>query len=436
MSDKQINEGFKYLHPKDQIILIMERVYEYEMTTTSGGNISIKDDNGDIWVTPGGVDKGSLVRDDIVCVKADGTIVGRHKPSSEYPFHLAIYNVRDDIKAVLHAHPPALVSFSAAGIVPNNSLLAGVKGICGDVDFVPYALPGSEQLGANIAESFAKGFNSVLLENHGTVTGADNLFTAFKQFETLDYTARIQIKAAPLGTALPLSDADQALDAAKVTQVEHFTPEKTNSCEKELRYEMCRFIQRSYEQKLITATEGTFAQRLSDNEFLLTPHGLDRKYMSPEDIVLVRDGMCENGKIPSYSLKMHQAIFKANPTINSCIIAHPPHLMAFNITNKTLDSKIIPEAYILMRDIQTVSFASSINNVAEVAEVLGEASPICMLQNNGIIVTGSNMLQAYDRLEVSEFTAKAVLDAYQLGHVNIMGEAEINELKEAFNLSD
>ncbi|AWB68889.1 aldolase [Saccharobesus litoralis] len=414
----------------------MERVYSYEMTTTSGGNISIKDENGDIWVTPSGVDKGGLTREDIVCVKADGTIEGRHKPSSEYPFHLAIYQARDDIKAVLHAHPPALVSFSASGMVPNTSLMAGVKDICGEIDFVPYALPGSEQLGANIAESFNKGFDTVLLENHGTVTGSCNLFDAFKQFETLDYTARIQIKATALGKITPLSQEELAIQPVHLNDVESFSPSHINSVEKELRFEMSRFIQRSYQQKLITSTEGTFAQRLSEHEFLITPHGEDRKYMSPDNLVLVKNGQCETGKVPSFALAMIQAVFAENPNIHSCIIAHPPNLMAFNVTDTELDSKIIPEAYILMRDIKKVSFVTSMREMQTIAHVLGEASPICMLQNNGIIVTGNNMLQAYDRLEVSEFTAKAVLDSFQLGHVNAMGDEEISELKQAFNLPD
>jgi len=72
----------------------------------------------DIWVTPSAIDKGTLRPSDIICVKKDSTIIGRHKPSSEFPFHRAIYNIRSDIKAIIHAHPPALVSFS---IVRKNS---------------------------------------------------------------------------------------------------------------------------------------------------------------------------------------------------------------------------------------------------------------------------------------------------------------------------
>ena len=62
------------LHPADQLVMMMDRIYHYGMTTTSGGNLSILDDNGDVWITPGSVDKGSLTRNDIVCIKKEGTI--------------------------------------------------------------------------------------------------------------------------------------------------------------------------------------------------------------------------------------------------------------------------------------------------------------------------------------------------------------------------
>jgi L-fuculose-phosphate aldolase len=97
--------NFQLLHPRDQLVAIMNRIYHNGMTTLSGGNLSTKDDNGDIWITPSGVDKGKLTAKDMMCVKADGTIVGSHKPSSEFPFHRAIYKLRPDLLAIVHAHP-------------------------------------------------------------------------------------------------------------------------------------------------------------------------------------------------------------------------------------------------------------------------------------------------------------------------------------------
>ena len=124
---------FELLHPADQLVMIMNRIYYYGMTTTSGGNLSIKDENGDIWITPSGIDKGNLTRGDMCQVKPDGTIIGPHKPSVELPFHKKIYEIRPDLKAILHAHPPTLVAFSLARKIPNIMLIPNASEVCGKV---------------------------------------------------------------------------------------------------------------------------------------------------------------------------------------------------------------------------------------------------------------------------------------------------------------
>ena len=86
-------------HPRDEILATMERIYRSRMTTTSGGNLSIREENGDVWITPARVDKGSLRRDDIILVRSDGSTDGKHRPSSELPFHQAIYAARPDVRA-------------------------------------------------------------------------------------------------------------------------------------------------------------------------------------------------------------------------------------------------------------------------------------------------------------------------------------------------
>lgn len=111
------------MHPAEQIAIIIGRIYRSEMTTTSGGNLSIMDENGDMWITPAAIDKGSLTPADIMCVKADGTIIGPHRPSSEYPFHKAIYKMNPHIHSVIHAHPPGLVTFSMVHQVPDTSII-------------------------------------------------------------------------------------------------------------------------------------------------------------------------------------------------------------------------------------------------------------------------------------------------------------------------
>ena len=153
----------KLMHPRDQISMVISRIYKGGLTTTSGGNISVIEENGDIWVTPSAVDKGSLTPKDIILVKNNGEVVGAHKPSSEFPFHRAILKQRKDLKAVLHAHSPALVAFSIVRKFPNTNLIPQAKEICGEIGYATYELPGSEALGASIAKEFVNGFNAVIL---------------------------------------------------------------------------------------------------------------------------------------------------------------------------------------------------------------------------------------------------------------------------------
>ena len=234
------------MHPADQLVMIMERIYGYGMTTMSGGNLSILDDNGDIWITPGSIDKGNLTRNDIVCIKADGTIQGIHKPSSEYPFHQKIYQMRPDLRAVLHAHPPALVAYSIVRKIPNTSIIPNVKFTCGDITIAKYGLPGSTDLGEKIAEEFKKGFNTVVLENHGVVVGANSMSDAFKSFETLDFCARLEIEATRIGKPTSLSDEQITWYKNKqVLKMDEFIANKISSEEKAARRDMCNLIHRA-----------------------------------------------------------------------------------------------------------------------------------------------------------------------------------------------
>ena len=122
-------------------------------------------------------------------------IKGHHKPSSEFPFHQAIYEARPDIRAIVHAHPPALVSFSIVRQIPNTNIIPQAKHICGPIGYAAYALPGGEELGDKIAGEFTKGFHAVIMENHGTVVGGSDLKDAYIRFETLEFSARTLIGA-------------------------------------------------------------------------------------------------------------------------------------------------------------------------------------------------------------------------------------------------
>ncbi len=426
---------FHLLPPRQQLVTIMKRIYDNGMTTLSGGNLSIKDTNGDIWITPAGIDKGTLTAQDIIRVAPDGTASGPHRPSSELPFHQAIYRQRPDLKAIVHAHPPALVSFSIARIVPNTHIIPQAQRVCGPVGYAPYALPGSEQLGENIAATFAQGFNVVLLENHGIATGGEDLLEAFQRLETLDFCARTLLRAKRMGTVNVLTDEQLAPFDRKHHFLPEFTPDAHSSHERELRRQIVAIVHRAYDRQLMISTEGVVSTRVDDASFLITPTGMDRRSLAIEDIVLVRDNQREKGKLPSRSFRLHRAIYDRHPDINCVIMAQSPCASAYAITTTPFDTKTIPESYIMLRDIPLVPHGMQYTDPERIAETVSERVPVALIQNDCIITVGHHILQAFDRLEVAEFTAKSLIDTGDIGSLIPIGPDEIRDLEAAFSLA-
>jgi len=419
-------------HPAVRIVNAMERIYRYRMTTTSGGNLSIRDDNGDIWITPARIDKGALRREDIVCVKADGSVEGRHKPSSEFPFHRSIYEKRSDIKSIVHAHPVALVAFSISGQLPNTALFAKSHQICGKVGFAPYALPGSEKLGEIIAGVFAKGFNCVMLENHGVVVAGGDFEQAFRRFETLEFTAKTIIKARAIGEIQYLNDEQLLLASSRESRLGVFAPGPANSAERAARQELCEFVRRGYHQRLLISTQGSFSARLGPDEFVITGRGVDRAHLTPDQLVLVRGGAVENGKQASYATELHRAIYREHPKMTAIINATPVNATAFAVSDSVLDTRTIPESYIFLRDVGKLPFREVFSAPETVAKRMRDEFPVALTENDGALVLGRTILDAFDRLEVLESTAEAVINGRALGPVKSMKPEVIDELIEAF----
>ena len=429
--------NIQYIHPADQLVMFMQRIYDKGMTTMSGGNLSIKDSDGNVWITPGSVDKGTLTRKDIICVHPDGTMEGPHKPSSELPFHLSVYKMRPDLSAVLHAHPPALVAFSVVRKTPNLDLLPTVRQICRDVQIATYDVPGSEALAEQIGKVFARGCDIAILENHGVCVGAPDMFTAFQRFETLNYTAQLEILANKLGTihALP-ENAYLSGEANFQARMDDFIPHSYSSEELAARRDMITLIRRSYQMGLFTATHGTYSVRLSDGSFLITPYGIDRAYLREEDLVRIKAGMKEVGKEPSRAVGMHQKIYEAHPDVNAILLAHPVHAMAFAVTDAKFDARTIPESYIQLRNVKKLPYEDIYKNPDAIISEFTPTHPAAIVENDCVIVTGSNLLNAFDRLEVMESTANSILNTCDLGEIVHISDKEIEDLKIAFNFED
>lgn len=427
-----MSKNIKLIHPRDQITEAISRIYKRGMTTTSGGNISIIDDAGDIWVTPSAVDKGSLRASDIICVKKDGTIIGKHKPSSEFPFHKAIYEAQPDIKSVIHAHPPALVSFSIVRQIPNTNIISQAKHICGPIGYAKYELPGSEQLGKVIADEFKKGYKAIIMENHGTVLGGSDLTDAFERFETLELCASTILYGSQIGTPKYLTDGQiDEFEAQLPASIPVMESIEFPSDEIEKRLEICKIVQRSCQQGLMISSYGTVSMRWRGDDFLITPTGINRWDMNVDDIVQIKDGKRETAKTPSRATWIHQEIYKQNPKINSIIMTQSPYLMAFGVTGSYLNVRTIPESWIFLQDIHAAKYGVHFrhNNNSEIVENCATA---LIIENDSVIITGDKLLQTFDYLEVAEFSAKSIVLGHSLGNMVPINDSQVEDLRKKF----
>ncbi|MCQ2427066.1 MAG: class II aldolase/adducin family protein [Clostridia bacterium] len=418
------------MNPAQKIAAVMTRLYNSKLTTTSGGNLSIMDENGTLWISPSGVDKAHLTEEDIMSVTPDGVVHGKHRPSTEYPFHLAVLRSRPDLKAVLHAHPAALVAYSLERKLPDMDMFPGVASLCGKIAIAKYALPGSTRLGDLISAEFAAGCDTVLLENHGVVLGADSLERAFQMFEALDFSARTGIAASMLHRDVRHLSADSLALKNAVPSYEAVL----EADEDPVREDIVDKAVRCCGHHLFTAATGVYASRTKGG-FIVTPAGEDRARLTPDMLVRVEGDKCEKGKVPSPLSPIISDIFKAHADIESIVIARPPYIMGFAVTDAEFNSHMIPEGYICLKNAVRHGYGCIENNPEEIVDSISMKNPIAIIENDCVIVAGTSPLNAYDRLEVLEFGAESLCDIASMnGTIVPISEEEIREIEVAFNL--
>ena len=172
------------------------------------GNVAVRVGPDRALVTPTGMLKADLGPDDIVEVDLTGRrIRGQRRPSSELDMHLRILRARDDVVAVVHAHPPVATGFSVAGEAFDACVLPELIFQVGWVPVVPYGTPGTPELGDRI-EPFIGGHDALILANHGAVTMGSSLDEAQIRMESLEHSAKIIFTARLLGRVNPLASTD------------------------------------------------------------------------------------------------------------------------------------------------------------------------------------------------------------------------------------
>lgn len=189
-----------------ELIRVAHRLYDRELIVATDGNLSCRLTEDRFLTTPSGFCKGELTSDDLVVVDRHGRRrSGRHAPSSEFALHAAIYAVRPDVMAVVHAHPPLATAFTVAGRSLEAPLLTEVVLMLGTIPTAPYATPGSIEVAADAARVLAT-HDACLMAHHGAVTVGRSLREAHQRMEVVEQTARVALAAHALGGARPLPD--------------------------------------------------------------------------------------------------------------------------------------------------------------------------------------------------------------------------------------
>jgi len=197
----------KYKSERKEVARFMRRLYKHGLTTTSGGNISLRLTDDLILITPSATDKGRMKWKEVGIV----TILGENltpdlKPSIETAMHLAIYKRKKEVQAIVHAHPIFSSLFTAIKAKINTNLTAEAKAILGDPLLVRYAIMGSNALAEVAAESVVNS-DILLLENHGILTTGSNLLQAYDKIEVLENAAKMTLMTEMTGKKRPLDKA-------------------------------------------------------------------------------------------------------------------------------------------------------------------------------------------------------------------------------------
>lgn len=195
---------------REQMIKFGRLCYERHLLVAMDGNLSALLPDGSVLCTKAGCHKGFLTDDDLVVIDRSGKkLRGSGSPTSEMAMHLACYDERPDVRAVIHTHPPISIAFTIAGVSMARCVLPEVVLTLGTVPTVEYATTGTKSLADGI-RPYVRHHDAILMDRHGAVCLGKDLLTAFCNLETMEHTALITKTARDLGGIRELPSEEAA----------------------------------------------------------------------------------------------------------------------------------------------------------------------------------------------------------------------------------
>lgn len=204
-----------------------------------------------------------------------------------------------------------------------------------------------------------------------------------------------------------------------------------------LRAEIVRVGQMMYERGLLSGFEGNLSVRLDDNRILITPSGLHKGLLRPEQLLIVDAAgqvigyatEARRGLRPTSELPMHLEAYRRRPDVRAVVHAHPPITVALSIAGIPMDTPLLPEVIVLLGLIPTAPYtlASSDEGALAIRDLIGGHDAI-ILQRHGTLTVGENLTQAFMRLETVEQNARIHFMLAQLGAGGPLEGREVRRL--------
>ena len=205
--------------------------------------------------------------------------------------------------------------------------------------------------------------------------------------------------------------------------------------EYEIKKQICEIGKRIYNRGMVASNDGNISVKLNDNEFLCTPTGVSKGFMTPEYICKVdaKGNVLQayEGFKPSSEIKMHMRVYKERPDVNSVVHAHPVYATSFAIAGIPLSEPIMPEAVIALGCVPIAEYGTP--STEEIPDAVSKYLPYydaVLLENHGALAFSDSLLNAYHKMESVEFYAQLLYQAKMLGGPKPLSEEQVQRLYE------
>lgn len=203
--------------------------------------------------------------------------------------------------------------------------------------------------------------------------------------------------------------------------------------EKEIKQQICDIGKRIYARNMVAANDGNISVKLSDHEYLCTPTGVSKGFMTPDFICKVDEKgnviEANEGFRPSSEIKMHMRVYAKRPDVGSVVHAHPNYATSFAIAGQPLSVPIMPEAVISLGCVPLAPYGTpSTNEVPDSIEDYLDDFDAVLLENHGALTWSADLLSAYMKMESLEFYAELLFKSKMIGEPTEFTKQQIADL--------